>query len=133
MFRNLKKYGKDYKKIAKVFKNKEVNEVRSKVQALWYRIKMNPKGHKYAKHIKELTAPIPGSPCWTKEMNTRFVKALEQHGKDFTKLQEIFPEIRYKRLYARALVLKRAIQRNSNHPSKHLKATLEHKEEPVWS
>ena len=124
-----KQHGTDYKMISKVVKTKNAAQCQKKAYVLKREVETNPK-YKHAKVLKNLS--VQKQRKWTEKDNTRLIKALQQHGKDYSKLMKIFPDESLIKLRHRVYCLRQEIKAERNHPSKHLKETVE-KRSSLWS
>ena len=124
-----KKYGTDYKMISKVVKTKNASQCQMKAYVLKREVETNPK-YKHAKVLKNLS--VQTQRRWTEKENTRLIKGLQQHGKDYSKLMKIFPDESLGTLRYRLYCLRQEIKAEKNHPSKHLKQEVE-KISILWS
>ena len=120
------KYGKDYKKISTVLKNKTRIQVRMKVLYMIRQIASNPQheNSKYANILKKIP-PCTVKHVWTDQQKKKFNAALQKYGCFYREIMKYFPTMSYKQIMDHAFSLRNAIKRDKNHPDAHLKKILE--------
>ena len=117
----VQKFGKNYKKISKTVKTRNVIQCRGKVVCMIKEIASDPK-HKNAKHAKVLKKiHVNAKYYWTEQEKKIFNKALQKHGKDYQKIKKYFPALTMNVIRAHVNTLEKIIKRDKNHPDSHLK------------
>lgn len=76
--------------ISKVVKTKNELQCQKKAYVLKREVETNPK-YKHAKILKNLSVQVQNR--WTEKLTTRLTKALRRHGKDYSKLAKVFPDL----------------------------------------
>ena len=96
-------------------------------------IKSNPK-HEHAKYAKILhEMSLEKIHRWTVKESRIYNKALQKHGKDYSKIWKYFPNYTYKHVRAYAMNLMIKLREDKNHPDSYLKEVLEKTHSNYWT